>query len=121
MKHLSIILTVFLFLGCVNAAVYGETFNPYPPPRSTSVNGVGSASQVRSGPDGEAIVGDLFLVRPFSILAYLVGIGMAVVATPFTLASGTTYQVYDKLLNEPFDHAFQRPLGEFPSSQYSMP
>jgi hypothetical protein len=120
MKHLSLILTVFLFLGCLNAAAYGETFNPYPPPRSTSANGGGNASQVRSGPDGEAIIADLLLVRPFSIAAYLAGIGIAIVATPFTFASRTTMQVYDKLLNEPFDYAFQRPLGEFPAP-YSMP
>jgi hypothetical protein len=115
MKYLSIVLTAFLFLGLLNAAVYGETRNPYPPPQSTTVNGSSTMSQVRPAPEGDAIIADLLLVRPFNIAAYLAGIGIAIVATPFTLVSGTTRQVYGKLVGEPFDYAFQRPLGEFPA------
>lgn len=120
MKRLSIVLTVFLVLGFLNTAVYGENGNPYPPPRSAAANGSGDGSQVRSTPDGDVIIADLLLVRPFNIAAYLAGVGIAIVATPFTLATGTTRQVYRKLVGEPFDYAFQRPLGEFPAP-YDMP
>jgi hypothetical protein len=114
MKQLLIVLLAFLILGFLGVSAFGETGNPYPPPRARTENGMGPSGDIRASvPSGGEMIADLLLVRPFAIAAYLVGIGVSVVATPFAVPSGTTTQVTDKLLKEPFDFAFRRPLGEF--------
>lgn len=62
---------------------------------------------------GEVIVADAVVVRPVGIAAIVFGACMAIVATPFALASGSTGKVYQKLVAEPFNFTFTRPLGEF--------
>lgn len=62
-------------------------------------------------PSGEAMVVDLLIVRPFSFAALVFGAAVSIVATPFALASRTTPEVYGRLLGEPYDYTFCRPLG----------
>ena len=66
-----------------------------------------------SPPSGEDMIMDLLLVRPISFAALALGTGMAIFATPFTLASGTSGPVYEKLVVEPYYFLVCRPLGEF--------
>jgi hypothetical protein len=62
-------------------------------------------------PSGEAMVADVLVVRPISIVALAFGAAMSVIATPFALASGTAPEVYGRLLGDPYYFAFCRPLG----------
>jgi len=57
------------------------------------------------------MIGDLVLQRPFGIANTLVGIGVWVVALPFTVFSGSTGDAGVKLIAEPGAHTFTRPLG----------
>jgi hypothetical protein len=114
MKHVVVILSVLVLLGSLSTTLYGETRNPYPPPPLSGVtNGGTSMNKGASAPSGEAILADLILVRPMSFAAWIVGAGLNLIALPFTSASHTTNEVADRLVNEPFEFTFARPLGEF--------
>jgi hypothetical protein len=67
-----------------------------------------------SAPSQAVMAVDVCIVRPVSIVGLFLGTAVAIVATPFALMSGTTDQVYKKLVVEPFDFAMRRPLGEKP-------
>ena len=120
MKYSVVFLAAILFLGSLGFPAYGEVNNPYPPPPQTDGVTTGATSRIVPGPTGSEILADLILVRPVSLLAYLFGTAMSVVAAPFVLSTPekdgpeTCY----KLLNEPFDFAVFRPLGEFPEPKY---
>ena len=102
------------FLLCTILPVYGEegegesettylmetTGSPYPPEPAPL-------------PSGEAMIMDFILVRPISIIALAFGASISVLATPLTLASGTTGPVYQKLVVEPYNFLICRPLGQF--------
>lgn len=64
-------------------------------------------------PDPGAMIMDLIIVRPVSLVALALGTGMSIVATPVALASGSTGAVYERLVVEPFNFTVRRPLGEF--------
>ena len=120
MKYPVVFLAAFLFLGFLGLPAYGEISNPYPPPPQTDGVTAGATSTLVPGPTGSEMLADLILVRPVSLLAYLFGTAMGVVAAPFVLSTPekdgpeTCY----RLLNEPFDFAVFRPLGEFPGPRY---
>ena len=101
MKKQGIVIVVLLsFLFCLPAiTVYGQMATGYD-------------NQAEEKPDGAAMVVDTIVVRPASFAALVIGAGMSIVATPFALASGSTKEVYGKLIREPFDFTFRRPLGE---------
>jgi hypothetical protein len=61
-------------------------------------------------PDGAAA--DLLLSRPGGLVATAVGAAVLVVTLPFSLLSGTTNEAAQKLVGEPADYTFRRPLGE---------
>ena len=61
-------------------------------------------------PEGAAA--DLLLSRPGGLVATAVGAAVLVVTLPFSLLSGTTNEAAQKLVVEPADHTFRRPLGE---------
>ncbi len=64
-------------------------------------------------PNEGAITVDLLLVRPLGFVSMALGLGLAVVATPFALASGSTGPVYERLVSEPYNFTIRRPLGDF--------
>jgi hypothetical protein len=64
-------------------------------------------------PNEGAITIDLLVGRPLGVAALVLGFGLAVVATPFALASGTTGPVYERLVSEPYNFVICRPLGAF--------
>ena len=115
MKYLSAVLLICIVLTTFSIPSHSETNTPYPPPVVTGGNiGAGASLPLKGAdPSGSEIAADLVFVRPISLVAYLVGTGLAVVATPIGLATGTTRQIWDKLLNEPFDFTVRRPLGDF--------
>ncbi len=63
-------------------------------------------------PGAGAMVADLAVVRPLSFAATLVGIGVFMVSLPFTAASGDVSGPAKRLITEPAQYTFTRPLGE---------
>ncbi len=113
MKRVVTTLSVILFLCSLSLLAYGETTNPYPPPS----DGVVKVMEVKGGawssaPTGAEMLADLIFVRPISIAACALGFAGSVLATPLTPLSGRPV-VYDRLVNEPLEFTFHRPLGEF--------
>jgi hypothetical protein len=111
-KHFSILLIVCIIVSTLPISSYAETNTPYPPPSTSSENGLGPVAKT-SGPTAGEIMADVTFVRPISIAAHIIGIGVAILATPIAAATGTTEHVYKKLVGEPFDFFATRPLGEY--------
>ncbi|MDD2222112.1 MAG: multidrug transporter [Pseudomonas sp.] len=62
-------------------------------------------------PGAYAMVADLVIARPLLIAATVVGVGLFVVALPFTLLSGSVDRAGKALVVEPGRAAFVRCLG----------
>ena len=75
----------------------GSPYPPAPPPR----------------PDADVMILDFLLVRPLSFAGLVIGTGLAFAATPLALASGSTHEVYRRLVVQPYDFTVCRPLGQF--------
>lgn len=65
------------------------------------------------GPSDWDIVVDVTLARPLGLIGTAAGLGLGILALPFTLPSGTTGSVFQKLVAEPFDYTFRRPVGYY--------
>ena len=61
---------------------------------------------------GEAMTADLLVARPIGFCALVLGTAVSIVATPFALVSGTTKDVYGRLVADPFNYTVTRPLGQ---------
>ncbi len=108
------VLIGFILLFCsIGFSAYGQTANPYPPP-TDQMNGADMSGGIAPYvPGGETMLADLVLVRPMGIVASAIGLGASILATPLTLPSGTTHEVFHRFMVEPFDYTFRRPLGAF--------
>lgn len=66
-------------------------------------------------PPGEAtaqdMMADLLVQRPFGLARTLLGTGIWIVSLPFTIFGGGVGEAADKLIVEPGQHTFARPLG----------
>lgn len=54
---------------------------------------------------------DLIILRPMGIAACAVGLAGSLVAFPFALTTGAGAEVGDKLITDPFEYTFRRPIG----------
>lgn len=63
-------------------------------------------------PSGEAMAADVLVARPIGFAALLLGTAVSIVATPFAVLSGSTKDVYGRLVADPFNYTLRRPLGE---------
>ncbi len=54
---------------------------------------------------------DLIFLRPMGIAACAVGVAATVVSFPFAITTGAGAEVGERLIVEPFDYTFRRPLG----------
>ncbi len=90
MKKTVVVLSVFLLLCSIVPPLYAAD---------------------ESAPGGGVMLVDLFIVRPLGLLAIVAGTAASLVATPFAVASGSTGQVYEKLVADPFCFTITRPLG----------
>ena len=61
---------------------------------------------------GSAIAVDILLARPMGLVATVLGSAIFVVGLPFTLINGSTDQAAQKLVVEPAEYTFTRPLGK---------
>jgi hypothetical protein len=60
-----------------------------------------------------AMAADLVLTRPVGFCAIVAGAAVFVVSLPFSALGGNTGQAYKKLVSDPAEYTFRRPLGEF--------
>ena len=66
-----------------------------------------------SGASGEAMIGDALIVRPVSLVCLGVTSLVFLVGWPFAAAGGNQADAKQKLLKDPVDYTFKRPLGDF--------
>jgi hypothetical protein len=62
---------------------------------------------------GSTMTADLILVRPLGIVATVLGCAVFIVSLPFSALGGNTKQASQKLVKEPAEFTFTRPLGAF--------
>ena len=63
--------------------------------------------------EGEAMIYDLVIVRPISAAATVVSTAAYILSLPFSALGGNVDEAAEKLVKEPFEWTFQRPLGEY--------
>lgn len=64
-----------------------------------------------SMPSAEAIIADTLVVRPLGMVACTVGLIGGILSYPFAALSHSEDSVKQRLLIEPFEYTFQRPVG----------
>jgi hypothetical protein len=62
---------------------------------------------------GSTMTADLIIVRPLGIVATVLGCAVFIVSLPFSALGGNTKQASQKLVKEPAEFTFTRPLGAF--------
>lgn len=95
----SLLLVVFI-CTCVTAGIaltWAEEYQQYPPRQTVSP---------------EAIIADTLVARPAGIVATVAGTAVFIVALPFSLITGDTADVAEKLVAKPGRYTFTRRLGE---------
>ena len=60
----------------------------------------------------ESMMADLVFLRPLGIAASAVGAVFFVASLPFSWPTGSAGEAYDKLVEEPSNYTFSRPLGK---------
>ena len=63
-------------------------------------------------PTADTTAADLLIARPGGLAATILGTAVFVVGLPFTLINGSTEQAAQKLVVEPAQYTFTRPLGQ---------
>ena len=63
--------------------------------------------------DPGAMTADLVLARPVGLAAIVAGTAVFVISIPFSAMGGNTGQAWQKLVIDPTEYTFHRPLGEF--------
>lgn len=63
-------------------------------------------------PGADEAAADLLIARPGGLAATVLGTAVFIVGLPFTLISGSTEQAAQKLVVEPAQYTFTRPLGQ---------
>lgn len=71
------------------------------------------AENISTTDDGAAMLGDLFIVRPISLVGSILGAAVWIVTLPFTLTTQSTDEAARELLGKPLEYTFNRPLGDF--------
>ena len=70
-------------------------------------------TEQHEGISGEAMIADLVFVRPLGIVAVAVGSVFFIVSLPFSLLGGNSKEAATKLVYDPANFTFSRPLGDF--------
>lgn len=64
-------------------------------------------------PSAAAMAVDLVLVRPLGLAATVLGTGLFIVSLPFSLLGMNTDEALVRLVGQPAEFTFLRPLGDF--------
>jgi len=65
------------------------------------------------GPGFTATTTDIFIARPFTFVASIIGGALWTVALPITIPTHTTEGALDSLVKHPWQLTFDRPLGDY--------
>ena len=105
LKNYVIALSVFMILQFIglNNVLASESRHDY------HENGLGVSGSA------EAMVADVIIARPIGLATTVIGSAVYVVSLPFSLLGGNEKQAREKLMKDPIEFTFKRPLGEFPS------
>ena len=68
--------------------------------------------QEPAGPSGEAMAFDIVLARPIGLVTLVAGTAIFIVGLPFTIPTGSVKSSAKKLIADPFEFTFMRPVGE---------
>lgn len=77
------------------------------------VAAAGAADYEPAPPSAAAMAVDLLLVRPLGLVATVVGTGLFVASLPFSLLGMNTDEAFVRLVGQPAEFTFLRPLGDF--------
>jgi len=80
---------------------------------STYAHHSGHGYRLSEPGSGEVMIADALVARPVGLVAMVVGSAVYVVSLPFSLLGGNEKQARQKLVVEPTEFTFKRPLGEF--------
>lgn len=61
---------------------------------------------------GAMMAADAILIRPFGMVAVVLGTAVFIVSLPFSALGGNMGQAAEKLVKEPLAYTFARPLGD---------
>ncbi len=64
-------------------------------------------------PTGDKMAGDIAIIRPIGIGCLIVGTAAYIVALPFAAMGGNAGEATQKMVVDPFNYTFKRPLGDF--------
>jgi hypothetical protein len=71
------------------------------------------AAASASEPTGDDMIPDVLLVRPVSFASIAVGFVVFVASLPVSVPSGSVGTVWKRLVADPFEFTFVRPVGDF--------
>jgi hypothetical protein len=63
--------------------------------------------------DGGSIIADALLMRPVSLASIVAGTAVFIVSLPFAVVTDDVSKSAKKLVVDPFNYTFDRPLGDF--------
>lgn len=63
---------------------------------------------------GDWLIWDIVLARPAGVASIGIGTSLFVVSLPFTLPSKSVKTASQKLIMDPINYTFRRPLGQWP-------
>jgi hypothetical protein len=69
------------------------------------------STQSRGNIPLDATLFDVLILRPMGIVSCVLGAATTLVAFPFAFTTGAGSEVGDKLITEPVEWTFQRPIG----------
>lgn len=64
-------------------------------------------------PQGNTMAGDIVIIRPIAIGCLILSTAAYVVALPFAALGGNAGDATQKMVVDPFNFTFRRPLGDF--------
>ncbi|MBI1912189.1 MAG: hypothetical protein HYS21_09320 [Deltaproteobacteria bacterium] len=102
MKKLFAVLFLMIFLA-TSTLSYAETQPSVPE---------------REKPSSTAIMFDLVITRPLGLVALALGTGVFVIGLPFSVPTRSVKVTARRLIADPFNFTFQRPVGELDEFDY---
>jgi hypothetical protein len=96
-KKMIFVLVTLLIFGIIAPSVYCQETE------KTNYRGTGK---------GEAILFDLFFLRPIGIISCGLGFATTLIGAPFIAGRANAREIGDALLNEPGNFTVIRPLGQ---------
>jgi hypothetical protein len=91
---------------CLSAALLAASLPAY----ANDTNNVDPENN--NTPSGTAMAADIFLLRPLSLAATAIGTGIFIAGLPFEAVSNSIPAASHRLIVEPGEFTFTRPLGE---------